>query len=683
MSLKLKNIKVGARSSRLAVAQIEEVHSFLSKHGIKVKFDHCYYETAGDHDKKTPLTLHLADDFFTDTLDQAVLNQEIDLAIHSAKDLPQNMREDLCIFALTESIDDTDAFVGECRIVDLKDGAIVGTSSPLRQEYVKKINPRVKIKDIRGSIDERLSQVDQGKYDGVIVATVALKRLGLQNRIKEIMPWDSAPLQGQLAVVGRRDDKEMSRLFSQIDVRRHYGCVTLVGAGPGDPELITVKGINALKSTDCIFYDFLIHKDLLRYAEQAQKVYVGKRKGAHALPQEELCKMLRIKAMAGENIVRLKGGDPLIFGRGTDEISYLQSYHINVKVIPGVSSATSIPSSLGIPLTARGISSSVAFVSGHGTALQEKQHKPIFVPNVETIVFLMGLTKLRNIIHSLKAAKWKDSTPVIVISKGTRTDERIVSGTIKDILDKISQTPLEPPALIVVGETVKLGIKKFKKSHSILFTGTNPAQYQMLGDIVHHPMIRISKVKEIAGQIKNVINHLDEFDFILLTSRFAVKFFFDLLDEQNFMFSKFQSKKFVVIGKETARELQSYGIKPVLISELESSEGLLEEMIAKFDLKDKRILFPRSSLANPYLKNELHKLGVQVIEVTVYLNTKPKKKELPPCAIDQVLFTSPSTVKNFLKDYGNIPTHWRILSRGPLTLQTLDEAGYRSEVLIQ
>ena len=218
-----------------------------------------------------------------------------------------------------------------------------------------------------------------------------------------------------------------------MNIRKKYGTVTLAGAGPGDPELISVKAIKCLQQCDAVFYDFLIDTALLRYAKKAKKIYVGKRKGVNVLSQAELSKMLRDQAIKGKNIVRLKGGDPLIFGRGADEIEYLRSYHINVEVIPGISSATGIPAALGIPLTARGISSSVAFISGH--AEDEKAHapKPVEIPKTDTIVFLMGLTKLPVIVRSLRDAGWKETTPIIVISKGTYRDEKIASGTITTI----------------------------------------------------------------------------------------------------------------------------------------------------------------------------------------------------------------------------------------------------------
>ena len=362
----IEKLKVGSRGSRLALAQVEEVFCLLSQQGFKVEYENVVFDTRGDKDKQTSLLENPADNFFTDTIDRALLNGGIDIAVHSAKDLPQSFPEGLKILALTAPLDETDAFVGKTDFADLPSGSRVGTSSLLRRESIKRLNPLVEPVDIRGTIEERLALLEQNVYDGLIVATCALKRLGLEGKIKNIMPWPATPLQGQLAVVGRREAAaRLSRVFSAIDARRTYGCVTLVGAGPGDPELITLKGIRALEKADCVFYDYLVDQRLLEHAPRAEKIYAGKRKGEHSLAQTELSRMLREKACSGKNVVRLKGGDPLVFGRGADELEYLRAYHIEVKIVPGITSATGLPSVLGIPLTARGVSSSVAFLSGH------------------------------------------------------------------------------------------------------------------------------------------------------------------------------------------------------------------------------------------------------------------------------------------------------------------------------
>ncbi len=680
--MKIKKIKIGSRASRLALAQVQEVINLLEKQRLQFPYEIITFETQGDKDKVTPLTTNISDDFFTDSLDQALLEEKIDVAIHSAKDLPKTLREGLSLYALTASLDDTDAFVGKSRLPDLKPGAIIGTSSFVRMKAIATLNPQLKVISIRGSIEERLNLVKNGQCDGIIVATCALKRLGLEKEIKEILPFETTPLQGQLAIVGCRGHQEMENIFSTIDVRKKYGRVFLVGAGPGDPDLITIKAIKTLKKADCIFYDFLISQDLLKYAPFAEKIYVGKRKGNPTLSQDELNRLLKQKAMVGFNVVRLKGGDPLIFGRGAEEIEYVRSYHIKTEIIPGISSATGIPSGLGIPLTARGISSNVSFISGHGEEENERSSQLLQIPKTDTIVFLMGLTKLNIIVQSLRKADFKDTTPVIAISKGTRLDEKIVLGTIQNIELKVREEKLEPPVLIIAGNTVKFFQGKEKKKDHILYLGTNPEKYKSLGHIVHHPMIEITPMPLIDSRINLILNQLSQIDMILLTSRYGVSYFFNLLIKKNFPMDKLQNIDFAVIGEDTGLVLEQNGFQPKIKANEETSEGLLQVLERNYDLKGKRILFPRSSLPNPYLKEELAKRGSEVWEWPVYQNVKPEKRDLPPVKIDKILFTSPSTVKNFLLDYQKIPKDWQILCKGKRTQEYLKEVGYEGEILV-
>ncbi len=238
-------VKIASRSSPLALAQIEEVIRDLRAQGRVFDTEILKFETSGDKDKSTPLT-NSRDDFFTDAIDRALLEAKADIAIHSAKDLPQNLHEGLKIFALTKGLDDKDAWVGRVHWKDLPPKSKVGTSSILRQKQILSMRPDVVIVNIRGTIDERLQLIKDSKVDGIVVAACALKRLKMEAEIKDIFPWEGMPLQGQLAVVGRRGDQELENVFSVIDVRRGYGKVTLVGAGPGDPELMTLKGIKVL-----------------------------------------------------------------------------------------------------------------------------------------------------------------------------------------------------------------------------------------------------------------------------------------------------------------------------------------------------------------------------------------------------------------------------------------------------
>ncbi len=680
--MSIVKIKAGSRGSRLALSQVKEIETLLKQRNIALEFERIIFKTAGDQDKKIPLTENPADDFFTDTLDQAILNRTIDIAVHSAKDIPKRLQDGLEIFALTERVDETDAFVGKTRLKDLNPGSRVGTSSLLRREMLRKFYPDLVPVSIRGSIDERLRLMEMGECEGIIVATIALKRLKLEHLIKDILPWEGTPLQSQLAVVGRKDERALKELFSAIDIRERYGRVFLVGAGPGDPELITLKGIKILESADCVFYDYLTSADLLKYAPKAEKIYVGKRKGAHTLAQSELCRMLRQKAVEGKTVVRLKGGDPLVFGRGAEEIEYLRSFHIAVEVIPGVSSATGIPSSLGIPLTARDVSSSVAFVSGHRFEEEDKSPQPIKIPDADTIIFLMGLTKLKEIVQALINAHWSEETPLVIISKGTCPDEVIIEGTLKDILLKANPEILKPPALIIVGETIKFSSSTPCRQKYFLYTGTQPAVYQRKFKIIPWPMIEITSADVTDEKRQYLIDHIPQYDMVIFTSVSAVRYFTKVLEICRISWGELKSKKIITIGKYTAAALRELGLEVNVQAQNETSSGLLTALKDTYSLQGQRILFPRSSLPNHYLKDHLQRLGSIVDEITVYQNLKPHKRELPDHGlIEGIIFTSPSTVNNFLEDYGHIPSPWRIYAKGIVTMNTLEQAGYKSEVL--
>ncbi len=673
MSLRLK---IGSRQSPLAQIQVQEILALLPKSPFE--YELIKFSTQGDFDKKTPLTSNPSDNFFTDSLDAALLKKEIDIAIHSAKDLPKKLLPGLKVFALTKASDDTDAWVSEYSIENLPQGARIGTSSLLRGEMIKVLKPDVHLVDIRGTIQERLDILRNKKVDGLIVATCALKRLGLESLIQSVLPWEATPLQGQLAVVGRSDDWQTQKFFESIDVRRSYGEVFLVGAGPGDPQLITLKAIEILKGADCVFYDYLLDHSLLKYAPNAEHIYVGKRKGHHTLSQEKLCQQLKEKAMQGLKVVRLKGGDPLIFGRGADEITYLRSYHIPVHVVPGVSSATSIPSMLGVPLTARGVSSSVAFVSGYGESENDSSDKDIEIPQTDTIVFLMGLSRLRQIIQSLLKAGWEKTKSIMIISNGTKFNQKVISGSLADIEKKVFLASLQAPALIVAGDTVNFYQKEAEKL--LLHCGTHPEKYTHLGQIISWPMIKIQPIVFNEQDKKNIITDFDQSDFVVLTSPNAAEHFVRVilgLKSAN----NVRQKIYAVIGRATAEVLEDFGLAAQIISSQETAQGLYNLISRVMTIKDKIILLPRSSLPNPFLRKSLEEKGANVKEWTIYENIKIPKRPLPLDPIEGIIFTSPSTFHNFLEDYVTIPTSWQIYAKGPVTAGAVEEAGYQPHVI--
>lgn len=226
--------------------------------------------------------------------------------------------------------------------------------------------------------------------------------------------------------------------------------VYLVGAGPGDPELVTLKAVNALKKAEVVIYDRLANEEILKYADGAEMIYVGKRSGAHSKTQEEINKILLEQAKKHDVVVRLKGGDPFVFGRGGEEMLVLMAEKIPVEFVPGVTSAIGVPTTIGLPVTHRGIATSLTIVTGHEDPTKaEKQVKWNY--NADTIIILMGVGHLEE--NTREIMKYKDpKTPVCVIEKGTMEGQRIVTGTLGDI----SKKDIKPPALVVIGDVVDL-----------------------------------------------------------------------------------------------------------------------------------------------------------------------------------------------------------------------------------
>ncbi|ACX73301.1 uroporphyrin-III C-methyltransferase [Methanocaldococcus vulcanius M7] len=236
------------------------------------------------------------------------------------------------------------------------------------------------------------------------------------------------------------------------------GKVILVGAGPGDPELITLKGLNAIKKADVIVYDNLISKDLLDYAkDNVELIYVGKRKGMHSFKQEEINKILVEKAKEGKLVVRLKGGDPFVFGRGGEEILELKKHNIPYEIIPGITSAIAVPEVAEIPITHRKVATSFTVVTGHEAEDKEKKQVNLSELNADTIVILMGITNLEKLVNDLlKNPKRNENTPVAIILEGTTKNQKVIKGTLGNIVNKAKKEGIKPPGVIVVGEVVNV-----------------------------------------------------------------------------------------------------------------------------------------------------------------------------------------------------------------------------------
>jgi len=243
--------------------------------------------------------------------------------------------------------------------------------------------------------------------------------------------------------------------YEYHDLRRqtNAGCLSVVGAGPGDPELITLKAVKALQSADAVLYDALIDPGLLKYASRAEQIFVGKRRGCCAFEQDQINRLIVQRARQGKHVVRLKGGDPFVFGRGAEEMEYASSHGIEVKVIPGISSAVAVPAALNIPVTKRGASESFWVITGTTRDHQLSSDIAMAAKSSATVVILMGMSKLGAIVDCFKNED-KGNLPVAVIQNGTTIEEKKGIGTIDTIRSVVEKSELTNPAIIIIGEVV-------------------------------------------------------------------------------------------------------------------------------------------------------------------------------------------------------------------------------------
>lgn len=595
-----KKIRIISRQSRLALLQVEEL---VKEAGI-TDYELIKTTSYGDRHKEVSLMDEgLAQDFFTRELDEALLEGRADIAVHSAKDLPNPLPDGIELLALTEGKDPSDSLVARdgLTLATLPSGSKVGTSSAQRKEELLKVRPDLVVVPIRGTIEERIAQVDDGSVDALIVATCALDRLGLVHRATERLPFKTHPLQGKLAVTGR-----------------HYGKVWLVGYGPGDPELITVKGQRLLREADVVFYDDLsLTSNFLTLTSQSDKwFYVGKRSGRHSHSQEEINELMYKAATEGKMVVRLKGGDPMVFAHGREEIDYLQSRFVKVEVVPGISSGIALASLTQIPLTHRGQARSVAFVLGHA--------KDIQTPNADTLIYYMGGAKVSEIAHSLIASGRSAETPVALVTNVSLPSQRTIFTSLGEMKWAIFRAT---PVLIVVGEVVKLEAKAHK---SRVYDTSSTSET---------PLIRIEGFP--GGQ--KFFERGEEYDYIVFTSRYGVKYFFEGYGKDN------SQLKIISIGSATTAALRERGIEPFFESPTQSARGIIDFFRDK--PRGSRILLARSDKGLKKLVDGLR--NHRVTDLPVYIN-RPDKQAVRQdlTQYDKILFSSPSGVEAFKDLYG-------------------------------
>ena len=457
------------------------------------------------------------------------------------------------------------------------------------------------------------------------------------------------------------------------------GKVYLVGSGPGDVELLTMKGCRLLKQADVILYDHLLLKELLSIARDgAEKICVGKRASNHTKSQDQINQLLVDKAKEGKMVVRLKGGDPYIFGRGGEEGEACYENNIYFEVVPGVTSAFSAPCYAGVPPTHRDCTTNVAVVTGHR---KQGDDRPIDIPKAGTVIFLMSVGNIPRIIAQLLSEGWAGDTPIAVIEHGTWYDQRVVEGKLDNFLEIIKDNPLRTPGIFVVGKVVEMREKLgwFARKPRILQLGTHPQNYMHLGTIVHRQLIECVGLDDCSNADKQ-IESLNEFGWVVFTSANGIRHFFARLKAMGLDSRVLANIKIGVIGATTAKTLAEYGINADLCSKTESSKGLLEEF-AKIDVANTKVLLPQAQVSSEVLPKGLEEMGATVEKMPVYKTIECQCDDVDFDYIDQVLFTSGSSVQGFIKRFGKVPKHVKAYCLGLPTQAIAKENGIEAEVL--
>ncbi len=489
---------------------------------------------------------------------------------------------------------------------------------------------------------------------------------------------------------------------------RGKGKVYLVGAGPGDPGLMTIKGRQCLESADVVVYDFLANRTFLEYAgENAELIYVGKKGGCHTMRQEDINSLIVEKAGMGLTVVRLKGGDPFIFGRGGEEAQELVEAGVDYEVVPGVTSAIAVPAYAGIPLTHRDYTSSVAFVTGHENP--DKGHSDIawdrLADGVGTLVFLMGVGNLGGIAKKLMQHGKGADTPVAVIMNGTSSMQKTITGRLDNIREKAELSGIRPPAIIVVGGVAGLRdqLKWFEKrpllGRRIVVTRAREQAsgfLKRLGELgaecIEFPTIEILPAPDW-NRLDEAIRALDKYDWLLFTSVNGVKYFFMRLKACGKDVRDLSGIRIGAIGPKTAEILNNMGIMPDIIPDEYRAEALVEQL-GQAGITGAHILIPRAEKAREILPEELRKKGANVDVVTTYRTVLPDRdreeivKMFERGQIDMVTFTSSSTVKNFCEIFSSSKTvlkKWMssvsVASIGPITSETAVSEGFSVDLV--
>lgn len=482
------------------------------------------------------------------------------------------------------------------------------------------------------------------------------------------------------------------------------GIVYLVGVGPGDPGLITLKAIEKIKAADVLVYDYLVNRKFLEYARKdAEVIYVGKKGGCHTLPQGEINNVLVQKARDGKVVARVKGGDPFVFGRGGEEAEALVEGGIPFEVVPGVTAGIAVPAYAGIPVTHRDFTTTATFVTGHEDPTKEKSNLywDKIATGSGTIVFYMGMANLEENMTKLMEHGRDPQTPVALIRWGTTPEQETIVGTVSDIAGRAIAAGFKPPAIIVVGEVVSLREKlrwydtKKLFGKRILVTRAREQASDFVdllekegACVIEFPTIEITPPASWDA-IDGAIERLGSYDWGIFTSVNGVKYFIERLKARGRDVRDLKGIKLCAIGPKTASEIEELGLRIEFVPKEYRAEGIIEGL---GDVRGKNILIPRAEVAREILPEELARMGASVDVVTAYTTVRPEgntakiRQIFNDGEVDVVTFTSSSTVTNFLQMFeegegARLLRGVTVASIGPITTETAKKYGVETAIM--
>jgi uroporphyrinogen III methyltransferase / synthase len=438
--------------------------------------------------------------------------------------------------------------------------------------------------------------------------------------------------------------EEERRITTAEPQKRGY--VYIIGAGPGDPELLTIKGERVLREADVILYDDLVSSELVAQFD-ALKIYTGKRKDSHHFEQDAINAEIIHHALQGKIVARLKGGDPFIFGRGGEEIDVLRQYGISYEIIPGITAAHGASAYTEIPLTMRKVSSSVVFCTGHPV-------NKIQVPDADTLVYYMVASTVHDVLDAVVAKGRSEDTMVAVIENATRYNQKIVTGTLGEL--RKSDKVVYSPALLIVGDTIKQYIKEnwYSKKKKVLIMGGDSGMYDREDYIVvYFPCKRVDGADHT--MVMQCLESIEQYSVLLFSCKSAVKYFFTYLTEFHRDARYLARCRIYALGKAVSAELHKYGVVADFCFEPECSGDMLA-LFKAHGVEQEEILLPASELPDEYLVTTLETLHNRVTSLSVFRHLTPVQDEpLDLDFIDEVYFSSQACIRNFKAHYNSLP----------------------------